>query len=338
MSRTPRIDAPASDLPQRYVDAATRSLPVDQRDDYADELRASIRDQIDDRVAAGEPADKAEYAVLTELGDPAVLAAKYADRPLHLIGPRYYSDWKWLLTVLLWIVMPFAALGGGISGALQNGGEDGWVGAAIGGAIGVMLSAGVHTAFWTTLLVVIIERDADRPQRLAKRGKGFGIWTPDTLPLTQQRRVALGEVVTSFVALAVVVGFVIWDRAFGVVFGPVAGGRRIPVLHDDLWPWWIAGGIALAAASSVLVLIGFLRRRWTVGLAVVNAALSAVGTVAALVLYVQGRLIHPAFIETVLPIPAEALQVIGIIVGIVLVGTGAWNAWDGFRRARSLKD
>ena len=28
--------------------------------------------------------------MLTELGDPVILAAEYADRPLHLIGPRYY--------------------------------------------------------------------------------------------------------------------------------------------------------------------------------------------------------------------------------------------------------
>ena len=49
--------------------------------------------------------------MLTELGDPDKLAAGYTDRPLYLIGPRYYLDWWRLLKLLLWIVPACAAFG-----------------------------------------------------------------------------------------------------------------------------------------------------------------------------------------------------------------------------------
>ena len=80
-----------------------RSVPDKQRDDLAAELRASIADDIDARIDAGEPAADAERAVLSELGDPDKLGAGYAERPLWLIGPRYYLQWRRLVTLLLWV-------------------------------------------------------------------------------------------------------------------------------------------------------------------------------------------------------------------------------------------
>ena len=101
----------ATTLTDRYVAAAMRTVPEKQRDDLGAELRASIDDQIDARVENGEPHGDAERAVLTELGDPDKLAAGYTDRPLYLIGPRYYLDWWRLLKLLLWIVPACAAFG-----------------------------------------------------------------------------------------------------------------------------------------------------------------------------------------------------------------------------------
>ncbi len=97
-----RTDMNDTDLIDRYVYAATRSVPERQRRDVADELRASIRDQIDDRAASGEDLRTAERAVLLELGDPDKLAAGFSDRPAYLIGPRYYFEWWRLLKLLLW--------------------------------------------------------------------------------------------------------------------------------------------------------------------------------------------------------------------------------------------
>lgn len=96
---------------ERYVDAAMRTVPEAQRADLSAELRAAIADQTEARAEAGENRESAERAVLESLGDPEKLAASYTDRPLHLIGPRYYLLW-WRLVKLLWcIVTPLAAFG-----------------------------------------------------------------------------------------------------------------------------------------------------------------------------------------------------------------------------------
>src|SRR5690606_3396276 len=99
----------------------TKSLNPTVQDDVRTELEASIGDAVEARVEQGEPRDDAERAVLTDLGDPAALAAGYADRPLWLIGPRYYLTWWRLLKLLLWIVPACVAvavaLGLTISGA-----------------------------------------------------------------------------------------------------------------------------------------------------------------------------------------------------------------------------
>ena len=59
-----------TNLIDRYVDAAMRTVPDKQRADLAAELRASIEDQVDARVTEGEERDAAEREVLTALGDP----------------------------------------------------------------------------------------------------------------------------------------------------------------------------------------------------------------------------------------------------------------------------
>ena len=53
---------------------------------------------IEDRASGnGQDPATAEREVLTELGNPAQLAARYADRRLQLIGPTYYLAWLRLL-------------------------------------------------------------------------------------------------------------------------------------------------------------------------------------------------------------------------------------------------
>src|SRR5690625_6419151 len=93
-------------LADRYISATINELPADLHDEVRPELQASIADAVEARMAQGEDRETAERAVLTELGDPAVLAAGYADRPLQLIGPRYYLPWLRLLKRLLMIIPP----------------------------------------------------------------------------------------------------------------------------------------------------------------------------------------------------------------------------------------
>ena len=276
-------------LTDRYVAAALRTVPEKQRQDLGAELRASIEDQIDGRVENGEERTASERAVLTELGDPDKLAAGYTERPLQLIGPRYYLDWWRLLKLLLWIVLPAAAFGIALGQMLA--GES--IGPIIGTVVVTLISVAVHLCFWTTLVFVIVERTG------AER-KEFGQWSIDQLPEPRPRGVGFGDMVASLVFLAIGAGAVIWDLTIGFVPESVLGSDvPLSFLNPGLWPWWIAGLFLLMALEATLAIVVYLVGRWTPALAVVNAVLALAFAVPALVLLALGLLVNAEFFASV---------------------------------------
>ncbi|SFS15400.1 hypothetical protein SAMN04487846_3094 [Microbacterium sp. cf046] len=304
-------------LTERYVSAAMRTVPEKQRDDLAAELRASIDDQIDARVDDGEPHDAAERAVLTELGDPDKLAAGYTDRPLYLIGPRYFLDWWRLLKLLLWIVLPAAAFGIALAQTLD--GQS--LGPIIGNVVTTLIAVAVHLCFWTTLVFVIVERTG------AGMGKGFTEWTVDQLPEPRPRGVGFSDMIGTLVFLAVAAGAIIWDLTIGFVPGFVTGADApLSFLDPALWPWWIAGLFIVMALEATLAIVVYLIGRWTPLLAVVNAVLALAVAIPALILLAQGMLLNPAYFPTI--IPDDGAQVASIVTVVTGFGIAAIAIWD----------
>ena len=98
-----------TNLSERYVQAVVRAVPAAQRADLEPEIRALVADAIEAKTAETELTDaEAERAALTDLGDPAVLAAGYTGRTAYLIGPSLYPEWRRILSVLLPIIVPIA--------------------------------------------------------------------------------------------------------------------------------------------------------------------------------------------------------------------------------------
>jgi hypothetical protein len=310
-------------LTDRYVAAAMRTVPEKQRDDLGAELRASIADQIDGRTENGEDHAAAERAVLTELGDPDKLAAGYTDRPLHLIGPKYYLDWWRLLKLLLWIVLPAAAFGIALAQTLD--GQS--IGPIIGNVVSALLSVAVHLCFWTTLVFVIVERTgADR--------KEFGTWTVDQLPEPRPRGVGFGDMIATLVFLAVGAGAIIWDLRIGFVPAFVTGsGEPLSFLNPGLWPWWIAGLFVVMALEATLAVVVYLVGRWTPALAVANAVLALAFAIPALILLAQGQLLNPEFFPAVVGEDgAEVAAIVSTVFGFGIAILAIWDIVDVVRK------
>ncbi len=308
-------------LTDRYIDAVIRSLPESQRADVAAELHASVADQIDDRVAAGIAVDVAERDVLAGLGDPDGLAAGYADRPLHLIGPRYYLDWLRLVKLLLWIVPVCAAVGVALGQVLSGAAP----GVVIGTTIGITLTVAVHVVFWTTLVFAIVERYARRDAQPPTT------WTLDRLPEPRQSGATFTDMVAAVILLLVGAGAVLWDHFFGFV-----PGMRLPILAEGLWPWWITGLFVAMALEAVLAVAVFVKGRWTLPLAVANTALALAVAVPALWLLMNGQLLDPEFFPTLVTDGEgpTVQQIIEILTGFVIAGVAVWDVIDGFLKAR----
>jgi hypothetical protein len=314
-------------LTDRYVDAAMRTVPESQRPDLAAELRGSIDDQIDARVAAGEDRSAAERAVLTELGDPDALAAQYTGRPLYLVGPQHYLDWWRLVTLLLGIVVPLAAFAIALGQALSGADLGGIIGSAVAGAFGVA----VNIVFWVTLVFAIVERagaaTADGKTRGLKLRSG---WTPDQLPEPRQQGTGVSEVVGGVLAVFAAAAVLLWDRFVG--FAP---GIPVSFFDPGIWPAGVAYALIVLAIDAVLLVIVHVMRRWTVALAVTDVILTVALVVPVLVLLSQGRLINTAFFPAVLPSGGEDItQIVTVAFGFVFAAIAVWEIVDAIRKAR----
>jgi hypothetical protein len=303
-------------LTERYIGATIRSLPPTAQADVRAELEASIADAIDARLEQGETPLEAERAVLTELGDPGILAASYAERPLHLIGPRFYLAW-WRLLKLLLIIVPVCVLGGVALGQAIAGAP---VGEVIGSSIVASLGSVVHIAFWTTLVFFVLER--------TDNASALPAWDVDQLPESPENGAGRAEVIAALIFLGVAAGAVFWDAMLG--FFPT-GGAPIAILHPGLWPWGITVLFALIVAEILLAIAVYARGRWTTTLAVVNTVLAVSFLSWALTLLVRGDLVNPEFLQFVAgDVDADALRVVGVVTGFCIVAFPVWDIVDGW--------
>ncbi|MCT1384722.1 permease prefix domain 1-containing protein [Brachybacterium sp. p3-SID1565] len=308
-------------LTERYIAATTASLPAKSQQDVRAELGVSIADAVEARIEQGEDPAAAERAVLTELGDPAVLAAGYADRPLHLIGPRYYLTWWRLLKALL-IIVPLCALGGvAVAQALIGSPVE----TIIAESLAIALSAAVHVFFWVTLVFVILERSG------TQTGGG---WDVDQLPQAQDPDARLSDVVASLALLAVTAAAVLWDGTRGVAH---VRGETLSFLHPQLWPWWMAALFVLFALEAVIAVTVWIRRGWTVPLAAVNTLAALLVVSWTLTLLGRGLLVNPAFTEAVLldnGVGADVMRILGVLLGVGVTAIAGWDAASGWVKAR----
>lgn len=308
-------------LTDRYIHAVTRTIPESQRADVAAELRALIGDELDVRIAAGEEAAASERVVLEELGDPDELAARFADRPLHLIGPRYYLDWLRLVKLLGWIVIPLATVGIALGQTLAGESLISIFAATLGGAI----SVAVHLVFWTTLVFAVVERSGAGTGPLAP-------WTIDRLPLENPDTGArFRDVITSLVFLAVAAAAMVWDQLVGAVY---IQGHWMSFLSPALWPWWFGGLLVAMGVEAILQLVVYLSGRWSAVLSTVNAALNIVIAASAIALLSQGMLLNPEFWTVAIPTPdaGKVFGIISVITGFAIAAVAVWDSLDAFRK------
>lgn len=244
-------------LTDRYVQEVVRRLPAANRDDVGRELHATIADTLE---ARDEPdRDAAERAVLTEMGDPIRLAARYADRPLALIDPDLYPTYVRLLTVLLATVVPLVTVISTVADVLEHN----EFGSAVTSAVGTLVTVGAQVFAWLTLGFFLFSR---YPGRAAKARAAT--WTPDALP---KRRIVdrpIAAPIASAAWHAALAGLLIWQQL--ALPYRADGGQRLPVLDPALWSglaWPILFGLvaltgmdvvrATGRASGIRVAVGY---------------------------------------------------------------------------------
>ena len=303
-------------LTDRYVHAVLRAVPGRQRADLEPDIRALVADTVDAR-------DGHERTALAELGDPSLLAARYAEGPQHLIGPAVYGEWRHILTLLLPIIVPIIAAI--VLAANLLGGST--VGEAIVAAMASAIGVGLQTVFWVTLVFAVIER-VDAPGVGPKRA-----WSVDDLPeLPDDGRVGLVESGASFVFSVLVLVGLVWVQLQSPI---VIDGQRFPLFDPALWSLWLPWFIVVMGAEIALVAAIYLRGRWTVASAIANAVLGLAFVGPALYLLQNDLLFDPVLVAKLTEIAGGAwLRPTTTIIGVVVALVVFWDAVDGFLKAR----
>jgi hypothetical protein len=307
-------------LTDRYLAATLRSVAAPRRGEIATELRTSIEDMIEGRLAAGLTAGAAERAVLTELGDPDQLAARYAGRRLQLIGPRYYLIWLRLLRLLLSVVPGVVGI---VVGVVEATARDN-AGGAIGAGIAAALQTAVQTAFWITLVFAVLER-VDTPLHLPA-------WTVDQLPDSSvERTVKLADTCASIAALLLAIGFLIWQHFESVLTGD---GNRLPLIDPALWRSWLPVLLAVLVASIGLEIAKYRAGRWTRRLVAVNAALDLAFAVPVVWLLLSHRLLNPGLVQRFAWLREGGVDDVARVGVVVIAAITIWDVIDSAVKAR----
>ncbi|MGE7886980.1 HAAS signaling domain-containing protein [Bacillus cereus] len=323
-----------------YIQEVAKRLPEKNREDITLELRSTIEDMLPADYNVGDV-----KSVLEKLGSPVSLANGYLDRPMHLIGPRYFD----VYTTLLKMIIPIAAVITLISMVAENfigySGDQAVLNVilqSIGKGIGEIFEVGLHVFFWLTLVFVILER-TDKDKGTQPLTTSFKKWTADDLKnisyVPKKKSISRFEVFGGLMWTAVWATLYFYANHLVGVYNGTANGLKFvaPTFNQDvLLQYWPIVVIIIVFEIGIS-LYKLVQGQWTQRLAIGNAILQIGGTIVFIVIVVNPHLFNEGFITymaNVFTISPEGFKTWLVGGGIVIYTlSAAINIFDGFRKA-----
>lgn len=326
------------ELIELYIQEVTRRLPEKNRADIALELQSTIEDML--------PEDHTEQdvkAVLLKLGDPITLASGYRDRPMHLIGPRYYDDYINLLKMILPIAAvislialvgdnPFRDTGNTVMEAILK---------IIGKGISGIISTGIQVFFWLTLSFAILER-LDTSKDQSPLTKDLKAWTPENLKdipnISKKKAVPMIEVFASLLGLSVFAALYFNAANLLGVYEKRNGSLIFvtPSFNQDvLNSYWLLVSCVIIMGMLLAIYKLFLGR-WTLKLAFFHAIYQLLYTLAFIIIISNPDLLNPEFLAYQRTLFSIDEWKSSIYWGLILISIifAAYDTYQGFRKAK----
>lgn len=238
----------ADDLINRYVYAVVRRLPISMRNDVDKELHSIISDTLEARCGEVQPTEKDVKVVLTELGTPSELSAKYdPNGERSLISKEYFPTYFMVLKICLACTF-FGLLVAGIINLIIDpprfgSAADNFFGIwqFISSALGTLVSAAVSVFGGVTLIFafmqdkgVNIDGSTDELSRLPA--------VPENSAVIKRSECIVGIVFSTLFLLLMCFA----PQLMAVYNINVSGGTSsyVPILNTTvvkgLWPFWVA--------------------------------------------------------------------------------------------------
>ncbi|QWC22810.1 hypothetical protein KJK41_21665 [Bacillus haikouensis] len=324
-------------LVELYIQEVMRRLPEKNRDDIALELRSTIEDMLPDDYTEDDVRE-----VLMSLGDPAVLASNYRDKPMHLIGPRYYDLYITLLKLIVPIAAAITFLVVTVSSVLNYSGDSNPVEIFLsiaGNGVVEAISAGMQVFFWLTVTFAVIERTVtpESQQPLTMKGKE---WSPDDLKdvpyIPKEKRISKLEIFGGLIWT------VIWSTCYFKasdllgLYEKIDGGRVFtPLFEQDILHGYWPLIVILIGLELILLLRKWRAGVWTKRLAVENAVYQFIPVAVFLFIFRNMDVMDPTFIERIQVLSNNSFNfqwfyltgAVGLLVAAVI------NSYDGLKKA-----
>lgn len=323
-----------------YIQEVAKRLPEKNREDITLELRSTIDDMLPEDYN-----EKDVKSVLEKLGSPVSLANGYLDRPMHLIGPRYFD----VYTTLLKMIIPIAAVIALISMVAENfigySGDQAVLNVIfqlIGKGIGEIFEVGLHVFFWLTLVFVILER-TDTDKGIEPLTTSLKKWTPDDLKnisyIPKKKAISKFEVFGGLMWTAVWATLYFYANHLVGVYNGTANGLKFvssTFNQDVLLQYWPIV-VIMIVFEICISLYKLVQGQWTQRLAIGNAILQVAGTIVFIVIVVNPHVFNAGFITylaNAFTISPEGFKTWLVGGGIVIYTLSTViNIFDGFRKA-----
>lgn len=280
---------------ERYIYAVTKRMPRKLRDDVAQELSGLIADMLEARCGNGLPPTEHDVrVVLTELGRPRELAAKYSstEGQNYLIGPDYFPGYKLVLKIVLLCVM-FGIILSGIVSAFTEAAQTPvyelvfeWIGTFVSG---IFAAFGIVTVIFAIFQRRGIVFDADESDL-------------DNLPPVpaKNERISRGESIASIVMAPLFC--LLFLGIPGIFGGHLQDGVWTTLFQTDVlrsrWIFFVLF-MLLGLIDGLFKLID---GRYTRRVAIVTVITNILSIPLACLIFGDGAVINPAFVSGISPI------------------------------------
>ncbi|TQR20360.1 HAAS signaling domain-containing protein [Psychrobacillus vulpis] len=326
-----------------YIQEVTRRLPEKNRQDIALELRSTIEDMLPENYTEVEVKE-----ALGKMGSPVSLASGYLDRPMHLIGPRYFDVYVTLLKMIVPIAATIAFIILIAENMFSYNGEEALINiilTIVGKGIWEILSISIHTFFWITLVFAIIERTDTSKEKLPLT-TSLKEWTPDDLNnipyILKGKEISKSSIFGSLLGIAIFTAIYFNAVQLIGVYEKIQGKLQFvtPTFNQEvLHAYWLIVLIAIGVEVA-LVCYKFVIGQWTRKVAIMNTLRHVVSSTVFILIFSNTNLINPDFISYLERLFNTSIEIkSSIILGVIFlwIVSVVIDVIQGFRKANISK-
>ncbi|WP_342599991.1 hypothetical protein MHB48_02480 [Psychrobacillus sp. FSL H8-0483] len=325
-----------------YIQEVTSRLPEKNREDIALELRSTIEDMLPEKYTEEEIKE-----ILAKLGSPVTLASGYSNRPMYLIGPRYFDMYVTLLKMIIPIAASISLIILIAELIFSHSGEQDVINtilAIIGKGIWEILSTSTQTFFWITLTFAILER-TDNSKDKSPLTTSLKEWTPDDLNhipfILTEKKISKGAIFGSSLGIAIFAAVYFNAVHLIGVYEKIQGKLVIvmPTFNQVvLHSYWIIVLVAISVEVA-LVFYKLIVGQWTKNVAIFNFVRNVVSSIVFIIIFSNTSLFNPNFIAYLEDIFNISLELkVPIMLGIILyIIFAVIDIIHGFRKANIRK-